>query len=375
MPYKHRRWHKPTYYRVVYNDSNTYHEGKPIKDYYITGELQGIGNILSLGEVSDENTVFDGKVTSFWKNGIVSYEANYINGILDGPYFLYDSTGNPTTTAFFRNGVLDGQFIEDIDDGNTLYAYLSEGKPTDEYYTILCPSGDRKKVNYNGNSLLMGSPMKSGRTQYYRQGKTWQHYSVDGVSYAVSLSLLDEYGKWFLVEVSIANESPNFINFDATNISAQVTKGGKTTPLNAWSADEYIKMVRRKQDFSTAMLAIVEGFAASAASYSTTYTNTVTYGHGHPTYSYSTSTTYNPEAARRASQEAEQRISEHEYNQAMKRKSLTEGYLQRNTIFPGETLYGFVLIPRKDFDSVTIKLQVDEIKLMYDWISGSKNKV
>jgi hypothetical protein len=334
----------------------------------MTGELQGIGKILSLGETSDENTVFDGKVTSFWENGIVSYEANYNNGILDGPYFLYDSTGKPTTTAFFHNGVLDGQFIEDIDDGNTLYANFSEGKPTDEYYTILCPSGDRRKVSYNGNSLQWGSPMKSGRIQYYRQGKTWEQYSVDGVSYAISLSLFDEYGKWFLIEVSIINESPNYINIDASNITAQITKGGRSTLSNAWSADEYIKMVRRRQDFGTALLAFAEGFAASAASYSTTYTNTVTYGHGYPTYSYSTSTTYNPEAARRASQEAEQRISEHEYNQAMKRKSLTEGYLQRNTIFPGETLYGFVLIPRKEFDSVTINLQVDEITLMYDWI-------
>ena len=368
MPYKHRRWHKPAYYRVVYNDSNI-HEGKPFRDYYITGELQGIGTILSLGESSDKNSVFDGKAISFQKNGLVSYEANYNNGILDGPYLEYDSTGKQITTAFFHNGVLDGQFIQDLDDGNTLYAYLSEGEPTDGYYTILCPSGDRKRIRYNGNTLQWNSPMRSGRIQYYRQGKTWQYYSVDGVSYAISLSTFDEYGKWFLIEVSIINESSNSIIFDPANISAQITKNGRTSLHNAWSATEYIKMVRRKQEFGTALLAIAEGLAASAASYSTTYTNTVTYGSGYPypTYSYSTSTTYNPEAARRASLEAEQRISDHEYSQAVRRKSMTEGYLQRNTIFPGEKLYGFVLIPRKDFDYVTVNLQVDEVKLMYDW--------
>lgn len=138
-------------------------------------------------------------------------------------------------------------------------------------------------------------------------------------------------------------------------------------------ADEYLTKVNSRQEWQTFLYSLAEGLASASSAYSTTYTNTYTYGNGGLYFSQSTSTTYNPAAANIAHQASAQRISNFESAQWEQRKAISEGYLRKNTIFPGEILKGFVLIERpRHYDIINILVSIGDIQLIYGWKGPSK---
>ena len=365
-----------SYYRVIQiADSNGY----LFTDYYITGEQQGRGRFLSMGETSDITTIFDGPVTSFYKDGKTHFETTYSDGKYNGDYIEYANDGHITKKIRFNNGVLDGPVYIELSNGNRFLSEVSNGLPLKPYYLIQTKNGKEYKIDYSGNEIALDMPDISGRKTFYRNGNAWQYYVINGVTYALSLSEVNEYGKWFMVQIAITNDSPTYTTFDATDISATIIKKNNWTESidtlhkNAIKADEYLTKVDSRQEWQTFLYSLAEGLTSASSAYSTTYTNTYTYGNGGHYFSQSTSTTYNPAAANIAHQASAQRISNFESAQWEQRKAISEGYLRRNTIFPEEILKGFVLIERpRHYDIINILVSIGDIQLIYGWKGSSK---
>ncbi|MBR4266025.1 MAG: hypothetical protein IKQ46_08225 [Bacteroidales bacterium] len=370
---------KASYYRIVQHVQGDDSIGHPFTDYYITGEMQGKGRILSLGEVSDKTTVFNGHIVSFYKDGKIYFEATYLNGEYNGEYIEYAKDGHIVKKMNYKNGLIDGQVLFELRDGTKFLSEVSDGHPVKPYYIIQSKRGKEYSVDYNGNSINLYMPEISGRKMFYRNGVGWQYYKINGVTYAISLSEIKEYGKWFLAQIAITNDSPNTIEFDATDVYANIIKKGfwtetlDTIQQKALEANEYLNKVKEKQNWQTVLLSLAEGFASASSGYSTTHTNTYTYGTNGTYYSQSMSTTYNPAAANHARQASAQRIADFESAQWEQRKAISEGYLRKNTIFPGEVLKGFVLIERpSNYEIIYIMVSLGDIFLNYGWRGSSQ---
>ena len=59
-----------SFFRVIPKSGNPNFR-KPMRDYYITGELQSEGYYLSVDKYDDRNSVFDGAFTNYYKSGKV----------------------------------------------------------------------------------------------------------------------------------------------------------------------------------------------------------------------------------------------------------------------------------------------------------------
>ena len=132
-----------------------------------------------------------------------------------------------------------------------------------------------------------------------------------------------------------------------------------------------MKKVRRQQNWAMALAAIGEGMSAASAGYSTSTTNSSysgsSYSTGHAsaygsggyafgnyskTSSYfgsssSTTTTYDAAAAYQAQVIASERVASYSNSLLSDRAIKEEGYLKRTTIYPGETISGYINIERK----------------------------
>ena len=201
-----------------------------------------------------------------------------------------------------------------------------------------------------------------------------------------------DYGKYYQITVVIANNSMFPIEFEPEKVTASlVKKKGKTYALNVLSADEYMEKVRRKQEWAMALNGLAEGLAAANAGYSRTttnssyngysssYGNASAYGSGRYAYgnysgsssyygySSSTTTSYNAAAAYQAQVIASNRVAE--YNDALlsERDAKDEGYLRRTTIYPGETIYGYINIERKKGVSMTVDIDINGAVYTFPW--------
>ncbi|MDR2848242.1 MAG: membrane-binding protein, partial [Bacteroidales bacterium] len=81
-------------------------------------------------------------------------------------------------------------------------------------------------------------------------------------------------------------------------------------------------------------------------------------------------TTYDAAAAYQARVLSNNRIAEFNNNQLEVRNAKQKGYLKKNTIYPGETISGYVHIQRVRGVSVYITVNINEANYLYGWIYG-----
>ena len=117
-------------------------------------------------------------------------------------------------------------------------------------------------------------------------------------------------------------------------------------------------------------MGVSEGMAAAGAGYSTsTTTGYSSYG-GYSSY---TTTTYNPSAAYQANMASQQRIAD--FGQALQDEQQVKklGYLKKNTIYPGESISGFVHIAWTKGERVVFVILIEGIEYIYEWGFDRKN--
>lgn len=86
----------PVYKRTVVKVGDLYE----ITDSWITGEIQ----MRATSKDITGNT-FHGKVSYYYKNGVVSSQQNYLNGVLNGAYKEYNERGELTRAGTFVDGI------------------------------------------------------------------------------------------------------------------------------------------------------------------------------------------------------------------------------------------------------------------------------
>ena len=143
------------------------------------------------------------------------------------------------------------------------------------------------------------------------------------------------------------------------------------------------------------MVGLSEGLAAAGAGYSSSTTTSNTnyrgninssgraYASGSGGYAYgsyrgntnysgnsrttSRTTSYNGAEAYRAQVIASERMNNYNNSLLQDRYTREEGYLKRTTIYPGETIVGYINIERKKGVSMNILVDIGGVKYEFPW--------
>lgn len=267
------------YYRVKVNSDRDI--DKRFNDYFITGELQSKGGYISMDNIDDSNTVFDGKCVIYHKNGNIASERVYLNGELNGKFTAYNEDGSIKSQANFANGKIDGVYTKYTEDGLRIQIQYNNGV-AEEFYTVLNNNNCIMKFNTSTNEPIWESPLINEREKIHIDGEAVQYYNKNGIRVCASNSSVKDYGKYYHIYIVIENNSLASIEFDpTTSINAtSINKYQEIQEIRVLSSYDYMKKIKRSQNWQTALLAISEISAASQAGYSTSTTQSNTYSNG-----------------------------------------------------------------------------------------------
>lgn len=381
-----------TYFRVIMNPENSTFR-KQFRDFYITGELQSEGGYISIDKYDDSQSVFDGEWINYYKSGKIEQKGYRIKGKQEGEYTRYKEDGLVLLHAYFKDDELHGIYTEFSEDGSIcVQMEYKNGKPLHDYYIVSNQDGLCSKIRLSDKQPIYESPSLNEKKVEYKDGETWPYYNKNGIMIGMTNNEVRDYGKYFQIPIIIANNSMHPIDFEPTNITAfLIDKKGNKQTLKVYSAEAYMKKVRRSQNWAMALNGLAEGLAASGAGYSSSTTNSSYSGHsssygnasafGSGGYAYgnysgnssyygrssSTTTSYNGAAAYQAQVIASNRIAAYDNALLSERAAKNEGYLKRTTIYPGETITGYINIERKKGTAMTINIDINGANYEFPW--------
>ncbi len=414
-----------TYVRVAVEPDDP-HFAKRCRDFYVTGEIQGESNFISIDKYDDSKSVFDGEWIKYFKSGDICEHGYRVNGVMDGEYFMYNENGIILQHAVFKDGRLNGTYAEFLEDRN-LYKVIEyeNGTPSNDYYTITDFDRMECKVNIFDDQPIeedLVAPSRKDMMTLHIGDQPWRIYDMNGIILEVTCHMVDDYGKYLQVNLSLTNCTLFPIQFGLDNVSAFYNDASNASnSMKILSTSEYIGIVAKKQKRKMSSNRFWENEHASNMSTTTTTINTSTrttnsgttssyasasatsgsYGstvrgsaYGNSNYYGNTSTntsstTYTQDAmAKQIAYEKAQNNIENYNNQLLSdRETKEEAYLKWSTIQPGETLSGFANIEYQnrlpDYDYYSKKpkpiiLQVNVNGFTYEFpfqVSGNKNNI
>lgn len=141
------------------------------------------------------------------------------------------------------------------------------------------------------------------------------------------------------------------------------------TDLKVWSCDEYMKKVKRSQTLAAVLMGFSEGFSTAGAGFAT---STTTFRSSYGGYASLQTTTYSPTAAAQANLASQQRIVN--FSQALQNEKEIKqlGYLKKNTIYPGESVSGYIHIDCTKGVRLVVNVRIEEAEYLYEWGIGKK---
>lgn len=159
------------YFRICTFDKT----GKPIgkiRDYFITGELQGIADgALTINKYNDSKSVFIGITKGYYKNGKISFERkNNSSGVIIYSKH-YSENGSLNSEYYYRNGKL---YYNSINTSNGKYSGNIKNGKYNGKGTYTWNTGDK----YVGN-WIEGNRTGSG-VYYYSNGDIYEGSFVNG---------------------------------------------------------------------------------------------------------------------------------------------------------------------------------------------------
>ena len=448
-----------SFYRVALTPKDTTVAGK-YRDYFMNGTLQSEGGFISIDRNDDSKTIFEGRCMIYYQNGKIKNVIDYTKGVLTGIYEYYLESGQLSQKATYKDGLLDGNseeyydngvmkskfryrngnyhgkcteyapsglvtqegnykdgklhglFTQFLEDGTYKQLEYEEGYPSTEYYYYGTPTGQISRVRLSDNSLYWEKLTEADRKTTYRKGETWQYYSQNGLTIAMTNTLSNEYGKWFKLDIIITNDSVEPQTFDPYyGIKSWCSKGDKLTYLDVWPYEAYMNRVNNRQALIGAIVAVGEGLSNVNAGYSTSTTQTkqvysgqvnssgvgaavgvgagavvgsggyaVGTGVGAAVGAYANSTsyagsssttsttvTYDAGVALQKEVLTEQKLQALGDSFYEERAAIEKGYLEKTVIYPGETISGFVYVQRKPGEVVEFVFNIGGCDYKYTW--------
>lgn len=359
------------YYRIALYPEDTLRP-KPFKDFYMTGEVKRTGNFLSIDSRDDRNSRFDREVVTYFRNGRVHEQAYYADGHMEGEYRQYDDQGRLRVQAFYLDGRLTGLHHTYGEDGTCRTVEYDAGHPVHNYYTLADSTGRTLKLRLSNDQPLWESPATTERFIDYRDGMPWEVYCANGLTVAMSHSIVRDYGKWHRIDLIVANDSTVPITFtpEEAITACSTDKDDRTATLEVWPYEAFRRKVNRTQMWTLIAIGVSEALPAVSSGYETT-TSTHYDGHGHSTTH--TTTTYGTAVTYTVDPAAAYRVAALEQSMDEERQVIKMGYLKKNTIYPGETVSGFVLVKWERGERVAFDLRIEDATYHYEWLFDRKH--
>ena len=92
-----------SYYRLLMTTGTGLNKKDVFKDYYMNGNLRAEGGYSFIDLGNDRNTIFNGEVTTYYKNGKEKWHGKYVNGKREG-YFTLQLREGRVAVVQFKNG-------------------------------------------------------------------------------------------------------------------------------------------------------------------------------------------------------------------------------------------------------------------------------
>jgi hypothetical protein len=241
--------------------------------------------------------------------------------------------------------------------------------------------------NKNSNNNYIGKEIS------YFDGVPFISYSEEDAVIAISLRQGRQYGKYYIAEIMIFNNTGSSIDFIPKDFiyPAFINRGIVTTSV-IMSYEEYNKKVRNYQAWRAVAVGFANAYSASGAGHSTSYSSGSVHGYGSSTtnanaygsggwsaygtsntnssinlYGSSTTNTYDGGKAYAASQNAANNTANFAAYQNIEREQIKYDYLKRHTLRNGEEISGKINIPYQDAEIVEITILLDGEEYIFDF--------
>ena len=215
-------------------------------------------------------------------------------------------------------------------------------------------------VNDGGreNATEVNTPVRESK---FVKGVEWQVYKANGTTVAASIQKERNYGKYYTINVSITNTGDKAFTFDPSTTAAYGMKKGREITMEVLTADQYMKKVKRSQGWDKFWNTTYELTEAADAG-TTTYHETSHTRMGHTRVATHTDGIVHDRAAEYwATQNAFDRIDKYNAECNETRMELSENYLRKNTIEPGEVMNGYMNVKYDKVQSMDYVITVNGV--------------
>lgn len=121
------------------------------KDYYISGQLQMIGEVNNFIEKNK-----NGNFTFYYKNGNIKSEGEYILGRKEGEYKWYYENGNIEAVENHFKGLLNGKYTQYFINGNINYIVNYKNDKLDGEAIYYHENGEKSQFGIFKNNTKIG---------------------------------------------------------------------------------------------------------------------------------------------------------------------------------------------------------------------------
>ena len=241
------------------------------------------------------------------------------------------------------------------------------------------------------NSSKYDNVINIGSRTIFKDGVSKTYYIENGISVTASMSIVNEYGRYYKLNLEIENLTGKEFNFNPNELIAIVSQyevAKKTNILSVksqekrafLSSEEYLQKVNNRQNLSSALNSWNKNQDAEQAGYSQTiqatkvvaaknsygtisdyYNNSVDV-ESRSVYSggaVSASQSYDGQAAYMAKKDAEKSIKEFDQTLYEVKSELQQGYLKINTIENRQRLTGFINLKFEEAGKLEVLVPVN----------------
>lgn len=223
-------------------------------------------------------------------------------------------------------------------------------------------------ISMANSQTLMKPENDSTFVTEFRDDNEFGFIAKDSVIVGVSCNILkDDYGSYYQLNILIQNLTDSAFVFEPSGVKADlVTKSDEYEEMKVYTAQSLQKKIRRAQLWNSIAMGLSAGLSAASAGYSNSYVSTPYGGY--------TVQTYNAGNAAMANMLATNQMIMMGKQMENDRKVRDEGYLKKNTIRPGEGVYGYMLVKKQRGKEMNVVIPVNGRNFSYSWSLVKKRK-
>lgn len=336
---------------------------KEFKTYYISGELQGDGNFITLDKTDDSKSKLCDQVTTYFKNGDIEEQKNYTDGKLNGEYISYYSNKNVKEHYTMANGQKDGIHASFTEDGRvcTLTPYKS-GVP-EGFYVVVDADGNYSKYSLSDKKPILEAPSTEEIETEYKNGVAWPYYNKNGLIVGASNSMVDNIGDYREIGIFIVNKSMINVDIDPAQIEVYSIKNKKRKNYELVSAEEYdekiMKFKKKNAKRNIKKKVVIEKERE----------NNVNANLGAQVFNAGTSNTLKEFQRRICNMKVLSDGNRMKYAEKMPEDL---GYLERTTVHPGEIVSGYLYTSGRKAVDLFVKVTIKGVNYLFEWKEEKK---